>query len=87
MPGLTAGEMKDIVREALVMKPEGELVRLSGEELETWVPEQRHCKERLCSSGGSAGAFTGRTGGNSGEDAGVKGSPDRKTAFGISKRG
>ena len=32
--GAYGGEMKDIVREALVMKPEGELVRLSGEELE-----------------------------------------------------
>ena len=32
--GAYGGEMKDMVREALVMKPEGELVRLSGEELE-----------------------------------------------------
>ncbi len=32
--GAYGGEMKDIVREALVMKPEGELLRLSGEELE-----------------------------------------------------
>ncbi len=32
--GAYGGEMKDVVREAVVMKPDGEILRLTGEELE-----------------------------------------------------
>lgn len=81
--GAYGGEMKDVVKEAVVMKPDGEILQPDKGRAGAGIPDQRHCPEGLSGHKRSSGAKGGRGGGHPGTDAGAEGSTYLQAAPGI----
>lgn len=84
--GAYGGEMKDVVREALVMRKDGKLLRLKREELELGYRTSVIARGGLRGAERASGASKGRSGRNRDPYAGASDGKDGEAAAGIPQR-